>query len=26
VQNAQGAPENGPVGQRIAALLVDDLK
>ena len=26
VQNAQGGPENGPVGQRIVALLVDDLK
>jgi len=26
VQNAQGGPENGAVGQRIAALLVDDLK
>jgi outer membrane protein assembly factor BamC len=26
VQNAQGAPENGAVGQRIVGLLVDDLK
>ena len=26
VQNAQGGPENGAVGQRIVALLVDDLK
>jgi outer membrane protein assembly factor BamC len=26
VQNAQGGPENGAVGQRIASLLVDDLK
>ena len=26
VQNAQGGPENGAVGQRIIALLVDDLK
>jgi outer membrane protein assembly factor BamC len=26
VQNAQGGPEHGPVGQRIVALLVDDLK
>jgi outer membrane protein assembly factor BamC len=26
VENTQGAPENGPVGQRIVALLVDDLK
>jgi outer membrane protein assembly factor BamC len=26
VQNTQGGPENGPVGQRIVGLLVDDLK
>jgi len=26
VQNAQGGPENGAVGQRIVGLLVDDLK
>ena len=26
VQNAQGGPENGSVGQRIVGLLVDDLK
>ena len=26
VQNAQGGPENGTVGQRIAGLLVEDLK
>ncbi len=26
VQNAQGAPENGEAGQRIVALLLDDLK
>jgi outer membrane protein assembly factor BamC len=26
VQNAQGGPENGVVGQRIVSLLVDDLK
>ena len=26
VQNAQGGPESGPVGQRIVGLLVDDLK
>jgi len=26
IQNAQGGPENGAVGQRIASLLVDDLK
>ncbi|MES2956666.1 MAG: outer membrane protein assembly factor BamC [Pseudomonadota bacterium] len=26
VQNAQGGPENGAVGQRIAGLLVEDLK
>lgn len=26
VQNAQGGPENGTVGQRIVSLLVDDLK
>jgi outer membrane protein assembly factor BamC len=26
VQNSQGGPENGAVGQRIVALLVDDLK
>ena len=26
VQNAQGAPESGSVGQRIVSLLVDDLK
>ncbi len=26
VQNAQGGPENGSVGQRIVALLVEDLK
>lgn len=26
IQNAQGAPESGPTGQRIVALLVDDLK
>ena len=26
VQNAQGGPENGAAGQRIVAMLVDDLK
>jgi len=26
VQNAQGGPENSAVGQRIVALLVEDLK
>jgi hypothetical protein len=26
VQNPQGAPENGEIGQRIIGLLVEDLK